>query len=253
MVVASQGGFAGTYTVAATQLGTLAPDAGKRGLCVLPSGEGARGQPSNEPRLVLSRTTAPVVEGGTETFTVELATEPTADVTVTAMSQDASVVSVSSGSSLTFTTSNWDTAQTVTVAGVQDNDTVDDTAVVDLAASGGGYESVTGAVTVEVDDDDSVGLSLSRTVVPVDEGDSETFTVELSTQPTADVTVSATSRDTSVVSVTGGSSLTFTTVNWDTAQTVTVFACARQLTPSMTRRWWTWTPPVVTTRRWLMR
>ena len=165
----------------------------------------------------------PVDEGDTETFTVELSTQPTADVTVSATSRDTSVVSVTGGSSLTFTTSNWDTAQTVTVFGVQDADAVDDTAVVDLDASGGDYGSVADAVTVNVDDDDEAGLSLSRSTVPVDDGDSETFTVELLTQPTADVTVTAISRDTSVVSVTGGSSLTFTTVNWDTAQAVTVF------------------------------
>ena len=51
---------------------------------------------------------------------------------------------------------------------------------------------------------------MSRTAVPVDEGSTETFTVALATQPTGDVTVSVTSRDTGVVSVTAGASLTFT-------------------------------------------
>ena len=173
--------------------------------------------------LVLSRTGVPVDEGDSATFTVKLATQPTADVTVTAVSRDASVVSVTGGASLTFTTTNWNNAQTVTVFGVEDNDAADETAVVDLSGSSGGYGSVSRAVTVSVDDDDTAGLVLSRSPVPVDEGDSATFTVKLATEPTADVTVTAVSRDASVVSVTGGASLTFTTGDWSTAQTVTVF------------------------------
>ena len=111
----------------------------------------------------------------------------------------------------------------MTVFGVQDADAADETVVVDVDAAGGGYGSVSEDVTVNVDDDDSSGLVLSRNSVPVDEGDSATFTVELATEPTANVTVTAVSRDTSTVSVTTGASLTFTTTNWDTAQTVTVF------------------------------
>ena len=80
---------------------------------------------------------------------------------------------------MTFTTTNWNNAQTVTVFGVEDPDAIDTSAVVDLDGSGGGYNSVSGTVTVSVNDDDSSGLVLSRRSVPVDEGDSATFTVEL--------------------------------------------------------------------------
>ncbi len=59
----------------------------------------------------------------------------------------------------------------------------------------------------------------------VQQGESGTFSVKLSTQPSANVTVSTsrTSGNTGL-SVTGGSSLTFTPSNWNTAQTVTVTA-----------------------------
>ncbi|MES9522988.1 glycoside hydrolase family 48 protein [Streptomyces capoamus] len=59
----------------------------------------------------------------------------------------------------------------------------------------------------------------------VQQGKSGTFTVKLSTQPSGNVTVS-TSRTAgnTGLSVTGGSSLTFTPSNWNTAQTVTVTA-----------------------------
>ena len=60
--------------------------------------------------------------GGTATFTVVLASEPTANVTVGLSSSDTTEGTVSPAS-LTFTTANWNTAQTVTVTGVDDAST----------------------------------------------------------------------------------------------------------------------------------
>ncbi|MFF8593698.1 glycoside hydrolase family 48 protein [Streptomyces sp. NPDC015220] len=59
----------------------------------------------------------------------------------------------------------------------------------------------------------------------VQQGKSGTFDVKLSTQPSADVTVSvARTGGNTGLSVTGGSSLTFTPATWNTAQKVTVTA-----------------------------
>ncbi|UFR01167.1 cellulose binding domain-containing protein [Streptomyces sp. Go40/10] len=59
----------------------------------------------------------------------------------------------------------------------------------------------------------------------VQQGKSGTFAVKLSTQPSANVTVSTARTDGNAgLSVTGGSSLTFTPSNWNTAQTVTITA-----------------------------
>ncbi|WP_330323904.1 glycoside hydrolase family 48 protein [Streptomyces pseudovenezuelae] len=59
----------------------------------------------------------------------------------------------------------------------------------------------------------------------VQQGKSGTFTLKLSSQPSADVTVTtARTEGNAGLSVTGGSSLTFTPSNWNTAQTVTVTA-----------------------------
>ncbi|GGS95446.1 glycoside hydrolase family 48 protein [Streptomyces cinerochromogenes] len=59
----------------------------------------------------------------------------------------------------------------------------------------------------------------------VQQGKSGTFAVKLSTQPSANVTVSTARTDGNTgLSVTGGSSLTFTPSNWNTAQTVTITA-----------------------------
>ncbi|MGW7609090.1 glycoside hydrolase family 48 protein [Streptomyces sp. NPDC054766] len=61
----------------------------------------------------------------------------------------------------------------------------------------------------------------------VQQSKSGTFTVKLSTQPSANVTVAVARTDGNTgLSVTGGSSLTFTPSNWNTAQTVTITADA---------------------------
>lgn len=59
----------------------------------------------------------------------------------------------------------------------------------------------------------------------VRQGKAGTFDVKLSTQPSANVTVSTARTDGNTgLSVTGGSSLTFTPSNWNTAQKVTITA-----------------------------
>ncbi|WP_030170780.1 glycoside hydrolase family 48 protein [Streptomyces sp. NRRL S-813] len=65
----------------------------------------------------------------------------------------------------------------------------------------------------------------SPTQLGVQQGKSGTFDVKLSTQPSANVTVSVARTDGNTgLSVTGGSSLTFTPSNWSTAQKVTITA-----------------------------
>ena len=60
--------------------------------------------------------------GGTDTFTVALATVPTGNVVLDVASSDTDEGTVDT-SALTFTASTWDTAQTVTLTGVDDPDT----------------------------------------------------------------------------------------------------------------------------------
>src|SRR5438093_213357 len=57
--------------------------------------------------------------GGTATFTIALATQPTANVTIGLSWSDLTEGTVAPAS-LTFTPANWNTAQTVTVTGVDD-------------------------------------------------------------------------------------------------------------------------------------
>ena len=171
--------------------------------------------------LELSVTFLDVDEGGQNTYTVKLDTQPTTTVTVTVSSGDTGAATVS-GPTLRFTTSNWNTAQTVTVRGVNDGDSGDETVTVTNTASGGEYAGVTASVTVTVDDDDTPGITFTPAARTIREGATGTYDVKLNTAPTADVTV-AISSDNADVTL-NKSSLTFTTANYATNQRVTVTA-----------------------------
>ena len=113
------------------------------------------GPPPGTPALVISKTTVSVSEGGTGSYTVQLATEPTGTVTVNIASDNTDVTV--SPAPLTFNPSGnnlWSTAQTVTVSAAQDSDALDDTATLTHTATG--YGTVPAAsVTVTVNDDET--------------------------------------------------------------------------------------------------
>ncbi|MBF2760473.1 MAG: hypothetical protein ISN28_09425, partial [Ectothiorhodospiraceae bacterium AqS1] len=175
--------------------------------------------------MTVSKTTLTVTEQSSDTFTVKLDTQPSGDVRVSIAQTGTNNADVTTNpTSLTFTTGNWDTAQTVTVNGADDADGFNDSATLQVKATGGGYDSVTAEeVVVTVRDNDPLGKTVSVSTLTVEEGSSSTFTVELDTQPSANVTVNITQTGTTNADVTvSPTSLIFTTGNWDTAQTVTV-------------------------------
>ncbi len=91
------------------------------------------------------------------TYTVRLATEPSADVTVAVTGQAGSDLTLDT-ESLTFTVAKWNEAQTVTVTAAEDDDASNDEVTLKHTASGGDYGSVVLDVGVTVEDDDTVGL-----------------------------------------------------------------------------------------------
>ena len=292
--------------------------------------------------VTVSETALPVPEGGTATYTVVLDSQPAGDVTVTP-SRSGGDADVTVSGALTFTPSDWDTAQTVTVSAAEDADAESDAATVSHAVSGADYGSVAAAdvavtvadndtastevrlslsqdalaegagsttitvtgtldgaartadtpvtvsvgaggdgavegtdygtvadfaltidagettgtatfalapvddgldedgesltiggtttasglsvtgTTLTIEDDDTRGVTVSETALPVPEGGTATYTVVLDSQPAGDVTVTP-SRSGGDADVTVSGALTFTPSDWDTAQTVTVSA-----------------------------
>ena len=147
--------------------------------------------------VTVSETALPLGEGAGATYTVVLDTQPASNVVITVSSDNADVTA--SPATLTFTTANWDTAQTVTVSAAHDADAANDAAsithAVVAAESPDEYHAVSIAgVSVTVTDDDAdapvaaaptapAGVTVSETALPLDEGASSTYTVVLDTQP----------------------------------------------------------------------
>ena len=165
--------------------------------------------------------------GGTDTFTVALTSEPAGNVELDLASSDPSEGAVSP-SSLTFTSTNWSTAQTVTLTG-QDDSIADGsqdytvTLTVDQANTADAIYDALSVVTVYAENaDDEYGLVVGAVTGQATEaGGQASFTVALRTQPAQAVTVAVTSRDSSEGRV-SPSTLTFQPGNWSTTQVVTV-------------------------------
>ena len=105
--------------------------------------------------LILAPTSLTVIEGASSTYTVKLATAPTGEVTVTIGGFSGTDLTLDD-TSLTFTTSNWKNAQTVTVSAGHDADKTSDSATLTLSASGGGYASISANLPVTTSDDEAV-------------------------------------------------------------------------------------------------
>ena len=96
--------------------------------------------------LVFTPETVEVTEGGQARYTVALDAAPVADVIVSIVSDDEGAATVSPAT-LTFTPTDWDSAQEVTVTGVDDGVDGDDRTVT-ITHSGTGVETGTVSVTV---------------------------------------------------------------------------------------------------------
>ncbi len=168
--------------------------------------------------------------GRAETFTVTLASEPTGNVALSVVSSDTTEGTVSP-SVLTFSSTTWNTAQTVTVTGQDDapannvdgnqNYTVT-LSVNQTDTQDTNYDALSPVSVYMINRDNDFGLDISTiTGQATEAGGSATFTVALLTQPSAAVTISVTSQDPSEGRV-EPAMLTFAPASYNTAQTVTV-------------------------------
>ena len=178
----------------------------------------------DERGVTVTPVTLSVNEDDEDDYTVVLTSQPTAPVTVTpsTVSPEVTLLGLTSSGTLNFTTSNWATKQTVTVRAPEDGDAVKETLTVTHTTRGGDYDMLaTASVAVTLVDNDIAGVAINPSNLEIDEGSDKTFTVKLNTEPGNDVTVTISSRDAAVTTV-SLDSLTFTTSNWKSEQTVTV-------------------------------
>ena len=149
--------------------------------------------------------------GRTDTYTVVLASQPTVDVSIAVASGTTAVATVSPAT-LTFSPSNWNTAQTVTVTGVDDRVDQDGnrraTITHTATSSDPNYNTIDidNVIAMVVDNDTAaVNVSQSGGSTSVNEasgaGRTDTYTVVLGSQPTADVSIAVASGTTAVATV----------------------------------------------------
>ena len=162
---------------------------------------------------------------GSGTYTIKLNTEPTSTVSFAITSDNTSQITVSP-SSVSFGSGNYSTAQTITLTGVND-DVDDDNVNVNIlnaiSSSDTDYGALDNQTITGVNvDDDTAGYASSavNSYDYYENGTTSTWTYQLTTKPTANVTVTMSSTDTGEVNP--PSALTFTPSNWGTPQTMTV-------------------------------
>jgi hypothetical protein len=164
--------------------------------------------------------------GGKATFTVALTSQPTGNVSVTVSSGNTKEGTVSPAS-LAFTANNWGSPQTVTVTGVDDsivdgNQTYTVTFKTAASSADAKYaQLVAKTVSLTNKDDDQVGVTVAPTMCATTPDTTATFTVVLKSQPLGPVSI-ALSSDTPTEGKATPATLSFTAMNWNTAQTVTV-------------------------------
>ncbi len=168
-----------------------------------------------------------VAPGNTASYTVVLTSQPSdGNVTVTPVSSAPDNATVSAA--LIFTPQNWNTAQPVTITAVDDliDNEADRTATITHEVAGADYgrhNVVAGSIEVTVTDNDEEGVTVSATELTVGETGDGSYTIVLNSQPTGTVTVTpaAGGDHPDAIAITPPE-LTFTTENWNNAQTVTV-------------------------------
>ncbi|HLP87949.1 MAG TPA: DUF4114 domain-containing protein [Nostocaceae cyanobacterium] len=167
-----------------------------------------------------------VTEGSSnDIYTVALASQPTANVTININS---GTQLLSSTNRLVFTPDNWNVPRTVTVAAIDDPFVEGPhTGVINftVTSSDTNFNSIpVDSINVAITDNDVLGVVINQSdgsTNVTEGGTTDTYTVILSSQPTSDVVVNL---NNGTQLTTNTNQLVFTAQNWNIAQTVTVTA-----------------------------
>ncbi len=177
--------------------------------------------------FTLSPVAGNLTEGNPQTaqVSVVLTAEPLNDIIIDVQSLDLTEVTVGTAS-LTFTPSNWNLAQTVTLTSVDEllvdgTQTVSITAAVNSSSDAAFTALASQTVLVDNSDNDIPGFSLSAITGVLTEGATQTasLTMVLNLRPINDVILSLTTSPTDEI-VLSTTSVTFTNANWNTPQTL---------------------------------
>ena len=168
--------------------------------------------------IQVSQTVVNLDENEATTIAVTLGFAPTNNVQITIVSGDGAAVAVNPPA-LTFTPQTFSSPQLVTITALDDVDTTDEAVNVVLAGAGAPDQAI--AVTVDDDDDQFLILSATRVTVTEESVAPSTFTIRPAFDPGTPLIVTITSRDPAAATMTPGT-LTFTSANYQTPQTISV-------------------------------
>ena len=161
-------------------------------------------------------------EGQSVVRTFKLKSQPLADVILNIGSDHNDKLTISS-KQLIFTSSNWNTNQSVIFTAIDDNIASGDLSFnikIKSSSTDALYNNIPeNVILITIKDDDIAGIIYDSTSAILNEGQYITRTFKLKSQPTSDVTLNISSNNSSRISI-SKSSLTFTASNWDTEQSV---------------------------------
>ena len=166
-------------------------------------------------------------EGEARRYSLFFSRDPGTDVTVALSAESDSLTSWSvSPMSIVFTggkNGNWRTPQWVSVSGLADDDSRDSKLTIVHSVTTSSGSALGDSAIAYVYDDDSPGVTISGAGLELTEGSTGSYSVSLATDPVDDITITPSSSDTSSVTF-SPSVLTFTSADWQNAQTVQVQA-----------------------------
>lgn len=181
---------------------------------------------SGTPAVIVAPLSVNVTEGGvTGQYQVKLNSKPSANVRIAFAGTNPELNPIPN---VTFTPDTWNTWKTITVVSVDDKEAeASHNATITHSASSSdtSYNGIAiDSVVVNIADNDSAGVSISKSSVSVTEGRTrtDTYRVSLTSQPVANVVINITVQNGQAT--VSPVKLTFTPDNWNVQQTVSVLA-----------------------------
>ena len=183
--------------------------------------------------VMISPQVLTVPEDSSAEYTVVLDIEPTHDVTVTVergagSDADLNLMENLDSLTLTFTDQDWDRPQTVTIFAAEDDDGENGIArfLHDVDSDDLSYNGIpVPHVRATEGENDTIGVTVLPTTVTVPEGGSVEYTLVLNTLPEGEVKIDVLWNSGGDADLTASTDeLTFTSLNWQTAQPVTISA-----------------------------
>ncbi len=176
---------------------------------------------ADDDRRILMTGLGNLAEGQSANYSVTLAGQPSSDVTLSVALVNASGLKLQSSQSVTFSPSNWNVPQQLTIFADQDVDAQDGSGLLTASA----FDWSVGIVSISALDDDRLIFARLETD-RVLENSELAYMIQLAGRPDSTVTVTTTSIGSLGLSFVAGQTLVFTPNTWQEPQVVRVRASA---------------------------